>query len=138
MRTSVLGGLAAVLLLAGCGGPSVTSTGLQAAVGTSFSRLYVFQQAELGHTVTPPDRYAACTRNGSTAVTGAGSWTCTVHFPAGDGHVEPLSFDVEVQPMGCYTASGPAAAVGRQQMQTASGATVTNPLFAFDGCIDTT
>ena len=123
--------------LAGCGGPAVTSTRLQDAVGVSFSRLYVLQQRELGHTVAEPDRTALCARNGTTSTTGAGSWTCTVHFPYPDGHVEPLTFDVEAQPAGCYTASGPPAAVGPQRIQTATGQTVTNPLFAFDGCFDT-
>lgn len=124
-------------LVAGCGSPAVTSTRLQDAVGVSFSRLYALQQNELGHAVSAPDRQASCTRNGSGALTGAGGWTCTVHFPAGDGHIEPLPFDVEVQPGGCYTAAGPAAAVGPQRMQTASGRSATNPLFAFDGCLDT-
>ena len=126
----------AAALIAGCGAPGVTSSRLQDAVGVSFSRLYVLQQSELGHAVSPPDRWAACTRNGSAALTGAGGWTCIVHFPAGDGHIEPLPFDVEVQPAGCYTAAGPAAAVGPQRMQTSSGTGVTNPLFAFDGCLD--
>ena len=127
----------ASVAVAGCAGPAVTSNRLQSAVGVSFSRLYVLQQNELGHQVGAPDRTAACSRNGSAAVTGAGSWTCVVHFPAGDGHLEPLAFDVEVQPVGCYTASGPPAAVGQQQLTTATGRSVLNPLFAFDGCFDT-
>ena len=124
-------------LLTGCSTQAVNGGRLQDAVGISFSRLFVLQQTELGHSVPPPDRSASCTRNGSTVPTGAGSWTCVVHFPAGDGHIEPLPFDVEVQPMGCYSASGPPGAVGSQQMRTAAGAVVTNPLFAFDGCFDT-
>ena len=129
--------LGAVLSIAGCGGPAVRNTRLQDAVGISFQRLYVLQQAELGHTVAPPDRAASCVRTGSAVLSGAGSWSCTVHVPSPDGHVEPLSFDVEVQAIGCYTAAGPPAGVGPQQMQTATGATATNPLFTFDGCFDT-
>ena len=125
------------LLLAGCSGPAVTSSRLQDAVGLSFSRLYVLQQNELGHDVAPPDATSVCVRNGSAALSGAGSWTCAVHFPYPDGHVEPLSFDVEVQPVGCYTAAGPPAAVGQQKMLSAAGTTITNPLFTFDGCFDT-
>ena len=134
---AALAALLVAVALTGCGGPAVTSTRLQDAVGTSFARLYVLQQTELGHTVAEPDHTASCARNGSAASTGAGSWACTVHFPFPDGHVEPLSFDVEVQPAGCYTAAGPPATVGQQQIQTAAGTTVTNPLFAFDGCFDT-
>lgn len=126
-----------ITLAAGCGQPGVTSNRLQDAVGLSFSRLFVLQQSELGHAVAPPDRFASCARNGSGSLTGAGGWTCIVHFPAGDGHIEALAFDVEVQPAGCYTAAGPASVVGPQQLQTASGRTVTNPLFAFDGCLRT-
>jgi hypothetical protein len=126
------------LVLSGCGGPAVTNSRLQAAVGVSFARLYVLQQNELGHDVTAPDPSSVCVRNGSAALTGAGSWTCAVHFPSPDGHIQPLSFDVEVQPIGCYTAAGPPATVGPQKMQSASGAMVTNPLFTFDGCFDVT
>lgn len=115
----------------------MTSGRLQNAVGISFSRLYVLQQNELGHDVAPPDATSICVRNGSAALTGAGSWTCAVRFPYPDGHVEPLSFDVEVQPVGCYTAAGPPSAIGQQKIRTAAGLTVTNPLFAFDGCFDT-
>lgn len=125
------------VLLSSCSGPAVTNVRLQEAVGVSFQRLYVLQQNELGHVVAAPDRSASCVRNGSAALTGAGSWACTVHFPYPDGHVEPLTFDVEVQPVGCYTASGPPATAGQQKIQTAVGATVTNPLFAFDGCFST-
>ena len=124
-------------MLAGCGGAAVTNARLEDAVGVSFARLYVLQQAELGHNVAEPDQSAGCIRSGSAALTGAGSWTCTVHFPYPDGHVEPLSFDVDVQPAGCYTASGPPAAVGQEQLETAAGDMVTNPLFAFDGCFNT-
>ncbi len=136
VRTLVCG-VSAGMVLAGCGGPAVTSTRLQAAVGVSFQRLYVLQQTELGHQVTAPDRSAACVRNGTAATSGAGSWTCTVHFPYPDGHIEPLAFDVEVAPIGCYTATGPPVVVGPQKIDTAGGVTATNPLFAFDGCFDT-
>ena len=133
----VVAAVSVAVLAAGCGGPAVTSARLQDAVGVSFSRLFVLQQSELGHAVAPPDRSSSCSRNGSGALTGAGSWMCIVHFPAADGHLEPLAFDVDVQPGGCYTAAGPASTVGPQQLQTADGRTVTNPLFAFDGCFST-
>lgn len=125
------------LSLSGCGGPAVTGGRLQNAVGVAFSRLYVLQQNELGHVVAAPETTSVCVRNGSTAFSGAGSWTCAVHFPYPDGHIQPLSFDVEVQPIGCYTAAGPPAAVGQQKIQTASGERATNPLFSFDGCFNT-
>jgi hypothetical protein len=41
---------------------------------------------------------------------------------------------------GCYTADGdgPADLNGQQMIVAADGATVTNPLWEFDGCFDTT
>lgn len=123
--------------LTGCSSGTITAAALNQAVGTAYQRLYVLQQNELGHTgVTPPDRTTSCLRSGTTAHSGSGNWVCTVHYPYADGHQVPLSFDVDVQPIGCYTASGPPTIVGQQQLTTADAKTVTNPLFAFDGCFD--
>ncbi|BEP13541.1 hypothetical protein acdb102_18520 [Acidothermaceae bacterium B102] len=128
--------LLAATTLTGCSGGGVSADGLGRAVGTAYQRLYVVQQHDLGRTeVTPPDRAATCTRNGSGS--GSGSWVCTVHFPYPDGHLVPLSFDVEVQPIGCYTATGPPAVVGQLTLASPAGGSVTNPLFAFDGCLAT-
>lgn len=136
---SVLLVLAALLGLsaAGCAGPAVTDQRLAASVGLSFQRLYVRQQNELGHDVARPDRAATCLRTGSSALTGAGNWACTVHFPFPDGHVEPATFDVDVTPVGCYTATGPPSVTGALTLTTPAGTSVTNPLYAFDGCFPT-
>jgi hypothetical protein len=135
MRRALLAILAAAALLStGCSSGDVSATSLQRSVGTAYQRLYLLQQHELGHTVDAPDDSAQCARAGSTAHTGPGSWTCTVHYPYGDGHLVPIVFDVEVQPIGCYSASGPPAAVGQQRITEPDGSSVTNPLFAFDGC----
>ena len=126
----------AALTLSGCSRGQISAGGLDRAVGLAFQRLYAVQQADLGRATSPPDRTAACTRSGSTATTGSGSWICTVHYPYADGHQVPLSFDVEVQPIGCYTATGPPSVVGQLRMTTPAGRSVVNPLFAFDGCFD--
>ena len=138
MVAALLAALPMLAGLAGCGGATVTAGRLDEAVGLSFARLYVLQQDELGHPAAPPDAVATCSRAGTTATTGAGSWTCIVHFPDPDGHVDPLALDVDVQSIGCYTASGPPAVVGGQRLQLPTGRAVTNPLFAFDGCFDPT
>jgi hypothetical protein len=137
MRRLTVAVLAATALLStGCSS-DITSAALQSSVGTAFQRLYVLQQHELGRDEpVTPDAGAQCLRSGSAARTGAGTWTCTVHFPYADGHLVPLSFDVEVQPIGCYVASGPPAIVGGLTLTTPAGASVTNPLYAFDGCFD--
>lgn len=128
---------ALVLATSGCGSGAVTRGELQRAVGTAYQRLYVLQQHQLGHPSPAPDRSAACTRSGSTARSGPGSWVCTVHFPYPDGHQVALTLDVEVQPIGCYTASAPPTIVGQQSLQSPTGASFINPLFAFDGCFRT-
>lgn len=135
MRTHVVAiAAAATLLSSGCSSGDITSTALQRSVGTAYQRLFVLQQRELGRTSATPDTAAACSRTGSSAHRGPGSWTCTVHYPYADGHLVSLSFDVEVEPIGCYVATGPAAVVGQQRITEPTGAEVTNPLFAFDGC----
>ena len=98
---------AAALLSTGCSSDGITASALQRSIGTAYQRLYLVQQRELGHVAVAPDSSARCLRSGSSAHSGAGSWTCTVHFPYPDGHLVPVSFDVEVQPIGCYTATGP-------------------------------
>lgn len=134
---AIAAALVAVLSSAGCGTSGITKSGLQQSVGTAYQRLYLLQQAKLGHlNPVTPDAAASCARSGTSALSGAGSWLCTVHFPFPDGHIEPLTFDVEVQPIGCYTAAGPPTVVGQQLLQTQAGRSVTNPLFAFDGCFD--
>ncbi len=127
----------AALAASGCSSHAITSSALQQAVGSTYQRLYLLQQEELGHVPSPtPDGTAQCLRTGSTGHSGPGSWTCTVHFPYPDGHLVPLSFDVEVQPVGCYVATGAPAIVGQLKLLTPSGRSVTNPLYAFDGCFD--
>jgi hypothetical protein len=128
------GALALVLATSACSSGGIHGNALQRAVGTTYQRLYVLQQEQLGNTVASPDDTAACVRSGSTGHSGAGSWVCTVHFPYPDGHIVPASFDVEVQPIGCYTATGPPTIVGQLSLTTPAGKSVTNPLFAFDGC----
>jgi ABC-2 type transport system permease protein len=128
----------AVGLSSGCSSSGgISASALQRSVGTAYQRLYLLQQQELGHAVvTQPDSAAQCVRSGSTAHSGSGSWTCTVHYPYADGHIVPLIFDVDVQPIGCYVASGPPAIVGQLELTSPRGSNLTNPLFAFDGCFD--
>jgi hypothetical protein len=127
--------------LTGCSASPVTSTRLDASVGPSFARLYAVQQKQLGNTeYQHPDGVAKCTRNNKAhSTTGAGDdWACILNFPFADGHIQPITYDVSVQASGCYTASGPSQVVGQQQQVGSSGETMTNPLFAFDGCFDIT
>jgi hypothetical protein len=138
-QLAVVGVVAGVVgLSSGCSASGgISTSALQHSVGSAYQRLYLLQQNELGHTVVSrPDGAAQCARSGSTAHSGPGSWTCTVHYPYADGHIVPLIFDVDVQPIGCYIASGPPAIVGQLELTTPKGSNLTNPLFAFDGCFD--
>jgi hypothetical protein len=133
--------LAALGFAAGCGNGQITASRLQADVGPTFRNMYVLQQHWLGH----DDPYtrgdtgtAVCTKGGPNMpdVGPGDDWVCLVHWPSPSGITEPISYDVQVQAGGCYTADGPATTIGQQTMQAADGRTVPNPLYAFDGCID--
>lgn len=130
---------AALLLTAGCGPVDVTRARLEAQVGPTFRNMYVLQQRLLGHTeLAVPARtsVASCIKgSASTPDQGPGDWTCQVHWPAADGRLQTLSYDVKVQPVGCYTAQGPALLVGAQYLHAVDGRTVPNPLYEFDGCL---
>lgn len=136
-------GLAAVLAATvGCGPVDVTRARLQNDLGPTFENMYVLQQRLLGNgNVNPPAAtgVARCSKGGpSVPDRGPGDWLCQVRWPGPDGIVRPLGYDVRVQPTGCYTAQGPASFVGQQLITTQGGGRVTNPLFEFDGCFDTT
>jgi hypothetical protein len=86
---------------------------------------------------------AACTKGGpSTANRGAGNdWVCALTwFHTGPDIPETAPYQLHVQTNGCYTADGdgPTDLNGQQMIVAADGATVTNPLWEFDGCFDTT
>lgn len=141
-RCAALAGATLVLTTAvGCSSP-ITATRLEAAFGPTFARLYTLQQQETGRALPPrgPDGEAHCGRGGAvTGGSGAGDdWTCNVVYPFGDGHLQPITYDVTVAATGCYTADGPSAVVGRAQLTTTAGVTVVNPLFAIDGCLHLT
>jgi hypothetical protein len=134
--------LGAAAVLAGCGHVDVTRARLQGDFGPTFRNMYLLQQHLLGNTeLTVPARVskASCVKGGrGTPDEGPGdNWSCRVDWPAPDGHIEGLTYEVSVKPEGCYTAQGPATYVGQQTMRAADGRSVTNPLFEFDGCLDT-
>lgn len=134
--------VATAIAASGCGRVDITQARLQNDLGPTFSHLYILQQDLLGQPrINPPAQASvvACTK-GSASVPdkGAGDWTCRVNWPAPDGTVRTISYDVRVQPQGCYTAQGPPSIVGQQTLTAANGRTLPNPLYEFDGCFDTT
>jgi hypothetical protein len=145
MRCGAVAAIVAVLLgVAGCGTSGITDDRLNNAVAPTFANLYVLQQSLRGRKVTAASMHAkaVCTKGGpSTADRGAGNdWVCAVTwFKTGPDITETASYQVHVQTNGCYTADGdgPADLNGQQMIVAADGATVTNPLWEFDGCFAT-
>jgi hypothetical protein len=143
-RASAAAVLLGLLGATGCGSSGITDERLNHAVGPTFANLYVLQQSLRGRTVTAASMRpkATCTRGSSGADVGAGNdWVCSVNwFDTGPNITVTASYQVHVQTNGCYTADGdgPADLNGRQSIVAADGATVTNPLWEFDGCFDTT
>ncbi len=136
---SLTGPVLAAAVVSGCSASDITSTALDAAVGPAFQRLYLLQQHQLGQDAgRVPDGRASCSRgNPASPRRGAGAdWVCVLNYPAPDGHIEPVGYEVDVTPAGCYTASGPSAVLGPQARRTPAGTTLTNPLLTFDGCFD--
>jgi ABC-2 type transport system permease protein len=86
---------------------------------------------------------AQCQKVGASAREGrgAGDWTCTVLWSS-PGQRIPLrdTYDLSVAPDGCYTATadGAEAHIGGPTLTTRDGATITNLLYTFEGCFDTT
>jgi hypothetical protein len=136
---AVAAAVVAMLVLAACGGPDITSGRVDDAMGPTFAHLYQHQQELLGKTPSAtPQASASCHRSGQPAsATGAGDdWICVVLLQVG----QPLAqytYELNVQADGCYTADGPPALVGNKTLTTPTGTERVNPLFAFDGCFDT-
>jgi len=140
----VLPGALLTVGLVGCGPGAITADRLSAALAPTFTNLYVHQQQQLGHpptTATALQTTSSCTRGTpATPDEGAGAdWSCVVTWLI-DGNGTPViaRYDVTVKPDGCYTADGPPLTIGPRTISDITGHDVLNPLFAFDGCFDTT
>ncbi|TIC79283.1 hypothetical protein [Nocardioides sp. GY 10127] len=125
-------------------GSTVTKARLERALPAVFAHVYVQEQrlaGRTGLTVADLDPVAMCDRGGpSVADTGPGSdWVCLMSWQ--DPEV-PMptegygKFELTVRSNDCFTASSPSKLVGYATMTDASGKTVTNPAYEFDGCFD--
>jgi hypothetical protein len=129
----------------GCRDSGVTASRLEGSFATTFANLIHVQEPILGGPPVRPEALrasASCQKIGPTGdVRGAGHWRCTVTWFV-PGHVAPVRdvYDVSVTVEGCYTATadGAEAHLGGPTLKTLSGATVTNLLYAFDGCFNPT
>jgi ABC-2 type transport system permease protein len=141
-----LAGVIGVLAIAGNWGPvGVTSARLQASFIPNFNNLTLLQQREVGRYVAPDARltilFPSCSRRGSTP-TGPGEWVCTFNVLAqATGPMPPqqttVTYELSVQPDGCYKAQSPPAFIGQQLMRDLHGRSVVNPLYTIYGCFNT-
>jgi ABC-2 type transport system permease protein len=145
----VLAATAVVALLAAAsswGPPAVTAARLQAAIKPTFNSLTVLQQRLLGRHIPAGAKlndFASCTRRSGSHQGPGDDWICTMDMVVElNGptpfSLTPVAFDVSVKANGCYKAEGPPTFVGQPEIRNAQGASVVNPLYAFDGCFNPT
>jgi len=141
---AVLGALVALFAVAGnWGRAGVTAGRLEATLTPEFNNLTILQQQELGRPVPPGAKLnilPGCSRRGSTP-SGPGDWVCTMNVivpQAGAVPFQqtPVTYDVSVQPDGCFKAQSPPAFIGQQLMRDAAGHDVVNPLYTIYGCLN--
>ncbi len=132
-------------LLSGCAPGPITAAHLQASVSTTFANLWVYHESEVGHPhpgAAALDATTVCLRGLPTQVQhGAGSdWVCHVTWLVdGPGTPVTATYNLNVDTDGCYAADGdgPASVNGSPIITDAAGGTRVNPMFQFNGCIDT-
>jgi len=144
---TTLGHTVTLLVIAsgsGCASRGVTANKLEVAVAATFANLIQVQEAMLE--MPPVDATdlrasATCRRIGPGAdPAGGGDWACTLHwFVPGRKLALHETYDLSVSTDGCYTATteGADAHVGGARLATRHGS-VTNLLYVFNGCFDTT
>lgn len=136
--------MAVLFTAAGCGSDGITRQRVEAAVGPTFANLYVTQQAaqrDRKLTTSELKSHAKCEKGGpNDPDKGAGEdWICTITWTANSSGVPAAaSYAMHVKPDGCYTADGdgPPDVNGSRTIVTSDGDSVTNPLWAFDGCFN--
>ncbi|WP_194907166.1 hypothetical protein [Quadrisphaera sp. INWT6] len=143
LRPSAGAAVTGVIVLAGAavlsvsGGQDVTQVKVQDSLQTSFANLWALQQTETGHPMRPTQVHpaATCDKGGPDVpdVGPGGDWICQMTWT---GQTEPGKFELNVHANSCYTASGPGSKVGSFTVTDTDGREVTNPVYAFDVCMD--
>jgi ABC-2 type transport system permease protein len=123
----------------------VTSARVEESFLPAFNNLTLLQQREVGRYVAPDARltilFPTCSRRGSTP-NGPGEWVCTfdvLNRPTGPlpPQQTTVTYELSVQPDGCYKAQSPPAFIGQQMMRDAQGHNVVNPLYTIYDCFNT-
>jgi hypothetical protein len=133
-------GIAATIAV---GHPEITRAGLEKALVPTFANLYVQQAAILGIpgiTTATIGATTTCDKGGpNVADTGAGpNWICLMSFTDNHGQrQDDAKFEVTVHTDATYVAGGPSKTTGLATITDTHGHDVPNPVFAFDGVIET-
>ena len=136
---------AVALVVSGCGSTGITAAPLETSISTTFTNLYVLQQAEQGNP-RPSARslhsHTGCQKGTpATPQNGSGNWLCYItYYPSGPAYPVIAKYKVDVQTDGCYAADGdgPASVNGSPTITGRHYQQVNNPLALIDGCFDIT
>ncbi|MEN3339244.1 MAG: hypothetical protein V7647_2920 [Acidobacteriota bacterium] len=136
--------LAAALALTECGQTPITSARIERAIAPTFANLVHAQLTRIGLpglaasdiTVTASCRKLVA----ETGARGAGEWVCTLAWHGPNRETLHDTYDLTVGTDGCYTATveGAEANLGGPTIVGPDGSRMTNLLYTFDGCFDTT
>lgn len=103
----------------------------------TFGGLYTLQQSDDGRAgVRVTAVHATCARTGPDQKGPGEDWACTVQYTDA-GVAFTQVFELQVKPDGCWRAEAPPTAQPAVRVDPVTGATRTNPLAEFDGCLDT-
>jgi hypothetical protein len=103
----------------------------------TFAGLYTLQQTDDGRTgVRVSDVRADCARTGPDRSGPGEDWACLVQY-TDSGTSFTQTFELQVKADGCWRAEAPPTAKPAVRVDPVTGATRTNPLAEFDGCVDT-
>jgi len=124
----------------------VTAARIEEALAPTFGNLVNLQRSRLGLPEIGSgvlQAAAQCQKAGATARAsrGAGEWTCTLRWSSpGQRLALRDTYDLSVTPDGCFaaTADGSEAHLGGPTIKARDGTSLTNLLYRFEGCFDTT
>jgi ABC-2 type transport system permease protein len=131
-----------------CGSSPITANRIEGAMGPTFANLVYLELTKL-ELPTPPASAirvnATCHKIGAAGGSdGPGEWSCTLVWtvPGARGSLRDV-YGLRVSSDGCYTATtegleGKEAHMGGPTLVTKTGARITNLLYVFEGCFDTT
>jgi ABC-2 type transport system permease protein len=146
---AVLGSAALIVVLGAAtslGPVAVTQARLEASISSTFEKLTVLQQRELGRSVAKGAKlklHTLCARHAGKSQGPGDDWTCTLTvitaLPGSEPFLTtPVIYDVSAKSDGCYKADAPPSFVGQQLMSVAHGRSVVNPLYTIYACFPTT